>query len=189
MIGLAFTGHSLSKLYGDDLSDIRYSKLVDALERLFDYYGPFIDEVIVGGATGLDTLALLTASRMKSEYPFKIVLCIPFESQARYWSERDKLLYDKCKVLADEIVYVDTLDNYKVDGVPVGHYSADKFKMRNKYMVDRCQYLVALWGGNYKSGTYSCITYARKCRHVRSIMMMCPTTLQCELDLKTIRRR
>lgn len=188
MIGLAFTGHSLSKLYGDDLSDIRYSRLIDTLERLFDYYGPFIDEVIVGGATGLDTLALLTASRMKSEYPFKIVLCIPFESQAKYWSDRDKLLYDKCKVLADEIIYVDTLDNYKVEGCTVGSYDKAKFKMRNKYMVDRCQYLVALWGGNYQSGTYSCISYARKCRHVRSIMMISPDTLEIDIDTKTRRR-
>jgi uncharacterized phage-like protein YoqJ len=40
-----------------------------------------------------------------------------------------------------------------------GGYSAEKMQIRNKYMVDNCDLLVAVWDGT-NGGTANCVNYA-----------------------------
>lgn len=45
-----------------------------------------------GGALGFDTLAAQTVLDLKQQYPqIKLILVLPYLSQAKRWSEKDKL--------------------------------------------------------------------------------------------------
>ena len=182
MSSLVFTGHR--ELYGPDYSDPRYSKLINRLKEVIDYYSDSVTEMIFGGAPGLDTIAMLTAYSLKPEYPnLRLILAVPFRMQDFGWNEEDTLRYEKCKQVADEIVYVDSIEYYARTNTPEGYPNPKKFKIRNEYMVDRGTYLVSVWDGRYKSGTYSCMNYARKCNNIRHIMVLDPMTLESRFEI------
>lgn len=145
---IAGTGHRPDKLGG-------YSAQVSV--RLFDlavatlkHYKP--DKIISGGALGWDT-AIAMAS---IELNIPLVLATPFKGQEVKWYFQDKLKYKRILKLADAVVTVSQ-----------GGYSAKKMQIRNQWMVDNSNVILALWDGS-KGGTANCVNYAQK-RNVKII--------------------
>ena len=137
---LAGTGHRPDKLGG-------YTGVVNgALHALACYaiheHKP--TEIISGMALGWD-MALAEAA-IEMGKPF--MAAIPFlgqESQWPYASQRryhDILKYARYTIIVCE-----------------GEYSPAKMQERNKWMVDRCDAVLALWNGT-KGGTANCLQYA-----------------------------
>lgn len=158
-----FTGHR--NIYGYDYKDIRYVKLIKTLDKYLlenDFYAE--DNVFVsGGALGFDTLCFQMIDKASKSYILNNVLAIPFERQSIKWSEKDKIVYEDMKQIADEVIYVDTLDKYKIKTVPIGMYHPAKMQKRNNFMVDNSDVVISCWNGKKeKSGTLKCIKYARK---------------------------
>ena len=180
-----FTGHRPGKLYGYSLDNPKYQvlakHLLKVLRHLVEVEG--VRRFITGGAIGYDTVAFFCVERIKGEYEgIENVLAVPFKNQPALWNEVDKERYSRMLKLADKIVYVDELDDYKVveDGVEVGDFSPIKLQKRNEYMVDSSNYMIALWDGVKSGGTYNCLTYLNKQSHFLKIGIMHPKTLEVE---------
>lgn len=102
-------------------------------------------QVISGMALGFDQA--LAAAAMNNHIPF--VAAVPFKGQEDRWNLQAKDYYSRLLDAAEEVVYVS----------PPG-YAAWKMHARNKWMVDRCDLVLALYDGSSRGGTYDCVRYA-----------------------------
>ncbi len=163
---ICFTGHRPDKL-GTGYS-ITSERVVAYSDLLLNTLVPLIENenakrFTSGGAIGIDQIAFWTVHRLKERYPFLInVLAIPFEKQYTVWRNQELVhWYHQMVSLADEVVYVDTVAGYRHDHLPVGDYSATKMELRNQYMVDTSDKVIAVWNGT-SGGTGNCVKYAKK---------------------------
>ena len=62
---------------------------------------------------------------------------------------------------ADEVIYVDEIEGYECKNTYVGDYHPAKMDLRNRYMVDNSDLVIAVWNGT-KGGTCNCVKYAKK---------------------------
>lgn len=163
-----FTGHRPDKLpggynwYSEDNMKLT-DKIKDLTITLIELKD--IDTFIFGGALGVDQLSFATISKLKDEkYPHvKLVLAIPFYFQYTQWSdEHIKDYMIQKKLLADERVYVDELDDYKIKGIEPKSYHPAKMQKRNEYMIDNSGTVVSVWNTIEQGGTFNCIKYAKK---------------------------
>lgn len=176
MNNVAFTGHRPDKLYGYKLDSAEYKKLEEVLisqlkQIILEYKS---DIFISGGALGFDTLAFNCVKTLQKEYPIHQLLAIPFEKQDVKWTKVSVSNYRNMKKEAN-VVYVDTIEEYKVKDTEIGYYYPAKMQKRNEYMVDKCKILVACWNGDTSGGTYNCISYAKK--NNKKILVIDPNTL------------
>lgn len=163
----SFTGHRPNKLGNcysltDKQSKYIKSKLAPVLIDLIVKEG--IERFISGGAIGFDQIAFWTVQGLKNNgYPeVKNIVAVPFKNQAIKWTDSEtQHWYKKMIEVADEVVYVDELMDYKVEGVPIGEYHVAKMQKRNEYMVDKSRIVVSAWDGT-KGGTGNCCRYVRK---------------------------
>jgi uncharacterized phage-like protein YoqJ len=136
------TGHRPDKLGG--YSDIAYNKLVKIATKHLIELKP--DKVISGMALGWDT-ALAEASL---NLGIPLLSAVPFEGQEVMWHESSKIKYKDILSKATEIKYVCEKG-----------YSPYKMQVRNEWMVDNSDLVLAMWDGT-KGGTYNCVQYAKK---------------------------
>jgi uncharacterized phage-like protein YoqJ len=102
-------------------------------------------KLISGGALGIDQFWMAVGHYLQ----IPVIAAIPFEGFERKWpkssQEEWKKLLDKC----DEAIYTSS------EG-----YKPNKMQIRNEWMVDHSDTLVAYWDGS-KGGTANCIEYAQ----------------------------
>ncbi|SDM15406.1 Uncharacterized SPBc2 prophage-derived protein YoqJ [Paenibacillus sp. OK060] len=164
---VSFTGHRPNKLgncYSLTDSQSKYisSKLKPVLEELIKNDG--IERFVSGGAIGFDQIAFWTVQGLKNtaHSNIKNIVAVPFKNQAIKWNDREtQHWYNKMIDVADEVIYVDELPEYKVDGVPNGDYHVAKMQKRNECMVDQSRIVVSTGDGT-KGGTGKCCRYVRK---------------------------
>lgn len=182
-ITCTFTGHRPSKLYGYDLNNPKYQVLAQALAKhlrmLIAEKG--VRRFISGGAIGFDTVAFFVVEQMKREYKsleIENILAIPFEKQYCKWRKTDVDRYNRMKLLADKVIYIDELKQYQLKNAQIGVYNPIKMQKRNEYMVDESSYIVALWDDLKIGGTYNCIKYLKDKRYEQynNISVMNPKT-------------
>jgi uncharacterized phage-like protein YoqJ len=140
---VAFTGHRPDKLGGYKLPNPTYIKVCRDIDLLLKELNP--EKVISGMALGVDQWAANIAYKLG--IPF--VAAIPFEGQELAWPEASQKTYRVLRKLASEEIIVSS-----------GGYSADKMQVRNIWMVDNCESLIAVWDGS-KGGTGNCVEYAK----------------------------
>lgn len=144
-MNISVTGHRPTKLGG--YGSIAHYNLVaimcDYIDRLDK---PTRDELIIytGMALGWDT-AVAHACAIRS---VKFIACIPFKGQESMWPKESQDTYNTLLTSA-----------YKIVVVSEGGYSAAKMQIRNQYMVDNTESVIAMWDGS-PGGTANCITYA-----------------------------
>lgn len=139
---IAVTGHRPDKLLG-------YGR--DREHRLGFYArmclnGVSCKKVITGMALGWDMA--VAGACVFWHIPFMAV--IPFDGQELRWPEESQYTYRQLLRIADETTVVSG-----------GKYSAYKMQLRNQFMVDRCDLLLALWDGS-DGGTANCVRYAQE---------------------------
>ena len=78
-----------------------------------------------------------------------LIAAIPFKGQELAWPTKSQTQYHKLLSKASEVVTVSS-----------GGYSAKKMQIRNEWMVNSCDTLIACFNGS-KGGTYNCIQYAK----------------------------
>lgn len=176
----SFTGHRPDKLYGYNLYNRQYTQLNGLLYRLCEklIQKCEITEFISGGAIGFDMMAFEQVKQLGSTYEIENSLAIPFRKQDCKWYKSDRDKYNDYKEIADKIYYVDQTEGYQPRGNVVGEYSAAKMQLRNQFMVDNSDYVVACWDGVKKGGTWNCINYALK--NNKKILHIDPKTLKVE---------
>jgi uncharacterized phage-like protein YoqJ len=78
-----------------------------------------------------------------------LIAIVPFPEQDKIWRPESVRLYKELLSKAHDI---------KITGTP--GYAAWKMNVRNEYMVNKCDLLIAVYNGDQKGGTYNCIKYA-----------------------------
>ena len=140
---VSFTGHRPDKLGGFVLPNPTYLRVCQKIDAKLKELKP--EKIISGMALGIDQWAAFISH--KQNIPF--LAAVPFLNQECKWPQASQATYRKLIKLAMEIVIVSE-----------GGYSAAKMQIRNEWMVDHCDMLLALWDGS-PGGTGSCISYAK----------------------------
>lgn len=141
---VAVTGHRPNKLGGYDWNS---PKRVWVREKLKDKIIQIKPEVAISGmALGVDQEYAFLCHQMG--IPF--IAAIPFEGQEKAWPKSSQDFYTYLLGVAKEVVIVSK-----------GGYAAYKMQVRNEWMVDNCQTLIAVWDGT-AGGTGNCVEYAEK---------------------------
>lgn len=158
-----FTGHRPNKLYGYDLANEKYMKLTRKIQaeivKLIETRN--VKTFISGGALGVDIIAFMIVDKLKGKYPdIKNILAIPFLNQDCKWNVKDSRRYNRAKEIADDVIYVDCLEKYSIKGLACNDYHPAKMQKRNEYMVDKVDFIIAIWDEKKKGGTWNCVKYA-----------------------------
>lgn len=186
MVKIGFTGHRPNKLYGYDYSDERYDKLERTIVTIINNImaqNPIEEEYkfYSGGALGVDTIAFYIVEEFKHQnFNVKNILAIPFYKQDYKWPIKARDTYKEMKELADEIIYVDTIDKYKVPNTIEGEYNSKKLLKRNECIDDNIDILIACCN-DLKSGTGNCIKTFKKKYPDKKVIIVNPITYKIEL--------
>lgn len=98
-----FTGHRMIPY--DQIAQV-YTTLQSTIRELIREGTMYF---FTGGAVGFDTLCAKAVLELKQEHPaIKLILLLPCQSQARYWSEKEKVEYQEIKSRADDVRYIST---------------------------------------------------------------------------------
>lgn len=149
----AFTGHRLQHLpFGSNEQDERCQKLKaelgKAIEKVITEQG--VTHFISGMALGVDTFAAEAVLHLKEKYPEITLECaIPCETQAVKWNEQQRDRYFGIVERCDKETMLQT------------HYTPDCMEKRNRYMVNACDVVIAVWDGR-PSGTGKTVQYAKE---------------------------
>lgn len=169
-MNIAFTGHRPSKLGGYNWNtksnQLLMLKIIQEIENIKITNDESELHFITGGAIGVDQMAFYICNKLKEKHKSDEItrtteLAIPFLHQDIKWFGNDRNRYNEQKLQADIVTYVDKLDDYKIKGYQEDVYYPAKMQQRNKYMVDNCDLLIAVWDGS-KVGTANCVNYAKK---------------------------
>ena len=137
---VCFSGHR--RLY--DPVEKLHNAVRSALLRLA---GADVHVCICGGAAGFDLLCGETVLSLAREgVPLRLVMAIPCPEQAKYYSARDRALYERLCAAAECVTLSDRYTRYCM-------------LERNRYMVDRAGYLICYLresrGGTYQTRAYA----------------------------------
>jgi uncharacterized phage-like protein YoqJ len=140
---IAFTGHRPDKLGGYKLPNPTYLHVCQQIDKALTELKP--EKVISGMALGVDQWAANIAYKLK--IPF--LAAVPFEGQEKAWPKNSQIAYALLMRMAAEKHIVCE-----------GGYAAYKMQVRNEWMVDHCDLLIAVWDGT-DGGTGNCVKYAK----------------------------
>lgn len=146
---IAVTGHRPNKLWGYDLTHPCYRKLQSRFEQVLLDQG--CTDAWTGMALGADTVFAHAVLALKQRgIPVKLHCAVPCRGQTAFWKTPSIHEYNRILDLADEAVLVTDAP-----------YKAALMQIRNQYMVDRADLVLALWDGT-PGGTANCVNYARR---------------------------
>lgn len=149
----AFTGHRPQNLpFGFNEADERCVFLKEQLERKITdlVINKHVTNFITGMALGVDMYAAEIVLKLKEIYPTITLECaIPCELQPAKWPEGFRNRYFEIAAKCDKETMLQT------------KYTSDCMQKRNKYLVDSCDILLAIWDGK-KSGTGNTVSYAKE---------------------------
>ncbi len=151
---LAFTGHRPESLpFGENELDpacVRIKAMM--LDEIMNCAANNFCTFIQGGAYGGDLIFAEQVLLVKAaEHPnIRLVTVVPHEGQANSWTESWRERYFRVLELSSEVI---TLSS---------HYTSGCYHTRNRYLVDHCDKLLALYDGGGKGGTAYTVQYARQ---------------------------
>jgi uncharacterized phage-like protein YoqJ len=130
------------------------------------------DEVVTlisGMALGIDTIWALVALKLKREFPnkFQLECAIPCKNHSSRWLAESKKIYEDILSKADIVTQVSDEE-----------YKPYLMQKRNEYMVDKADFVFAVWDGS-KGGTGNCVNYAKKKK--RTIYVLHPFELTLDI--------
>ena len=171
-----FTGHRKEGLpFGADESREECRKLISLLEeqieRLYNEKG--VRVFISGMALGTDQIAAEAVIRFRETHKdVVLVAALPCTDQCKSWKMAEQDRYHGILALADHVY---TLEPEYVDGCMLA---------RNRFMVNNCEYVIAVWNGKRIGGTWSTVSYARS--NNRTLTIINPVTFDVTEEKKKI---
>ncbi len=163
---ISCTGHRPNKLNQEYYHDGPLSKaLIKQFWNIFIMYRP--TSIISGMALGADQLWAMAA--IYHGIPF--TAAVPFIGQELKWTQKNQIKYHNILEKASRVVVVSE-----------GGYSPAKMQIRNEWMVDNSQRLVAVHNGT-AGGTMNCIEYARKKMTLDQITFINPDLIWREIKV------
>ncbi len=108
-------------------------------------------QFLSGMAQGVDLIASEIVLSLKKEYPsIQHIAVIPFKQQSNCWNHSWSLRHQQVKQCSDQVI---CLSEY---------YTRYCFSKRNRYMIEHSNQLIAVFCGDYQTGTGQTIQYAKK---------------------------
>lgn len=108
-------------------------------------------DFITGMALGVDMWAAEAVIALKSKYPnIRLIAAIPCPNQAQHWNKESVKRYEGILARCDEQVLVSET------------YFTGCMHVRNKYMVDHSDTVIAVYNQSESGGTASTVRYAKK---------------------------
>ena len=148
-----FTGHRPQTItYLWDESSQQALELKSRIKKVIVYLieNKNVKHFISGMALGVDMIAAEIVLDLKKKYPNITLECaIPCETQANKWTVKYRDRYFSIIEKSDKETLLQT------------HYTADCMHKRNRYMVDKSDYVIAVWNGS-PSGTGKTVMYAKE---------------------------
>lgn len=146
---VALTGHRPNKLWGYDLKHPNYQTLAKTLRKyVLDLKA---DRIITGMALGADTVWAFVGLNIREKFnpDLQIEAAIPCRNHSSKWTTSSQQMYDRILSQCDEVTLVSDCE-----------YTPSCMQERNRYMVDNCDVLIAVWDGT-NGGTANCVKYAQ----------------------------
>lgn len=143
---LGVTGHRPDKIGGCEPNPLREKIRGKSREILLETNPK---EVLVGMALGFDTVI----AEICAEENIPFVAAVPFLGQENRWRHPQQEHYRKLLDKASEVVFT----GRKSSGLPIPAL----MQIRNRWIVDRCDRILACWDGT-DGGTANCLKYARQ---------------------------
>ena len=147
---IAFTGHrpetlNLTEDQYDDLQLRLWKEIYARMEQGYDTF-------LCGAARGTDIMCgeIVLAEKETAHPNVKLICAIPFREQARRWEILWRMRHYELLRGADKVVLL------------CDSYQRGCYHLRNRYMVDNADLLIAVYNGSPKGGTAYTINYARK---------------------------
>ena len=165
---LAFTGHRPETLpFGENelsAASVRMKTMI--LTEIMDCAAKGCNTFLQGGARGGDLIFAEQVLIVKAtEYPnIQLTTVVPHEGQANSWAEAWRDRYFRVLELSTDVI---TLS---------GRYTRDCYHVRNRYLVDNADTLLALYNGGATGGTAYTVQYA--CQKNKEIVVIDPNTLE-----------
>jgi uncharacterized phage-like protein YoqJ len=139
---VSFSGHRPPKIGGYSTPNPTYNYIVEALRTILKELKP--EKALSGMALGVDQMA----AEVCIELGISFDAIIPHEGQENQWPAKARERYLKLVSVAAS-----------TEIVSEGGYAAWKMQVRNQWLVDHCDLLIAVWDGS-SGGTKNCIDYA-----------------------------
>lgn len=165
---VAFTGHRPESLsFGRSLNAGRIEEfkivLCDEIRREMD---EGCDTFYCGGARGIDLLCgeIVLEEKADRHPDVQLICVIPYEQQDERWGQTWKERYRSVLCGADSIRQI------------CDSYQRDCFHIRNRYMVDACDLLIAVYNGKTTGGTAYTVQYAIK--QGKEVVIINPDTFE-----------
>ena len=134
-------------------------ELYERLERYIIETG--ITEFISGMALGADMDYAAAVLLLREKYPYIRLHCaIPCRDQTRLLKEPYISLYNNILRQADSSVILSE------------SYTRTCMLERNRYMVDKSDYVFAIWNGERKGGTWYTMEYAKKLKRPVEVLRL-----------------
>ena len=149
MLRVAFTGYRPDKLpfFGED--DPLFADLLSRIrEQIIKLIKDGAQNFISGMALGCDTYCAEIVLELQKQYPnITLTAAIPCADQASRWSK------------AQQEHYYELLEKCNDRTVLAEHYFKGCMQKRNRYLVDNCDVLLAVYDGK-SGGTMNTVNYA-----------------------------
>jgi len=142
---VGFTGHR--KLGGYKIPNPTYNYVEKQIKKTLAEKFKNVNKIISGMAIGSDQLAV----KIAVELGIPFIAAVPFAGQESKWP---KFVQDEYRALlkqADDVVIVSE-----------GGYSPEKMQIRNEWIVNYSDAMIAIFNEFPKGGTYNCICYAEE---------------------------
>ena len=153
------TGHRLEVIgYENKPKLIRYAT------SILPGYKP--TKIISGMAIGWDQA--LAWAAVNNGIPF--IAAVPFLGQADIWPKEAQEEYQKLLNLAEDVIIVCE-----------GGFAPHKYHVRDQWMVDHGDAMIALWNGNEHGGTYSTVKMTKKAK--KELHNVWPGWIEYENDI------
>lgn len=143
-VTIGVTGHRPASVggYGPNAFNV----LVSVFDEYLGQNGVSdIEAVITGMAIGWDQ----AVARTCINWGIPFIAAVPFIGQERKWPPHSQKQYNWLIERAQKVVVVSE-----------GGYSPFKMQVRNRWIVDNSQEIVALWNKERSGGTFNCVKYA-----------------------------
>lgn len=146
-----FTGHrpqTLPFLNNPDSQEYKalYLKIKQHVQALIEKN---VNTFLSGMALGVDMLCAEIVLEFKEKRSdLKLYCVLPCLNQDNYWTEKESKRYWSIIDKADKTHYTMT------------SYTKHSMNIRNKYMVNEADYIIAVWNQGKKGGTWNTIEYA-----------------------------
>ena len=148
-----FTGHRPSKLpWGYDTASFVFLRFKNRLDlAVAEMAARGCTCFYTGMAMGTDLWAADAALALKALRPeLRLIAVCPCRDQAENWRSDLRAAYEQILTQADETVVLGET------------YTPGCMHLRNRYMVERCGHLIAVYDGYSPGGTKSTLALARR---------------------------